>query len=39
VREVTVKELKLARQIRLVHPARRALSHAATAFLDLVKRG
>ena len=39
LREVTVKELKLARQIRLVHPARRALSHAATAFLDLVRRG
>jgi DNA-binding transcriptional LysR family regulator len=39
LREVAVKELKLARQIRLVHPARRALSHAATAFLDLVKRG
>ena len=39
LREVTVKELRLARQIRLVHPARRALSHAATAFLDLVKRG
>jgi DNA-binding transcriptional LysR family regulator len=36
--EVVVKELKLARQIRLVYPARRALSHAATAFLDLVKR-
>jgi DNA-binding transcriptional LysR family regulator len=39
LREVAVRELKLARQIRLVHPARRALSHAATAFLDLVKRG
>lgn len=37
--EVAVKELKLARQIRLVYPARRALSHAASAFLDLVKRG
>lgn len=36
--EVAVKELKLARQIRLVYPARRALSHAAHAFLDLVKR-
>jgi DNA-binding transcriptional LysR family regulator len=36
--EVRVKELKLARLIRLVHPARRGLSHAAKAFLDLVKR-
>lgn len=36
--EVEVKELTLARQIRLVYPARRALSHAARAFLDLVKR-
>jgi DNA-binding transcriptional LysR family regulator len=35
--EVQVKELKLARKIRLIHPARRALSHAARAFLDLVK--
>jgi DNA-binding transcriptional LysR family regulator len=39
LREVTVKELKLARQIRLVYPARRGLSHAARAFLDLVRRG
>jgi DNA-binding transcriptional LysR family regulator len=38
LREVAVRELKLARQIRLVYPARRGLSHAATAFLDLVKR-
>jgi DNA-binding transcriptional LysR family regulator len=37
--EVSVKELKLARQIRLVYPARRGLSHAARAFLDLVRRG
>lgn len=36
--EVAVKELNLARQIRLVYPARRGLSHAARAFLDLVKR-
>ena len=35
--EVRVKELKLARQIRLIYPARRALSHAARAFLDLIK--
>jgi DNA-binding transcriptional LysR family regulator len=39
LREVAVKELKLARQIRLVYPARRGLSHAARAFLDLVRRG
>jgi DNA-binding transcriptional LysR family regulator len=39
LREVAVKELKLARQIRLVYPARRELSHAARAFLDLVRRG
>jgi DNA-binding transcriptional LysR family regulator len=36
--EVQVKELKVARQIRLVYPARRALSHAAQAFLELIKR-
>ncbi len=35
--EVPVKEMKMARQIRLVYPARRALSHAARAFLDLIK--
>lgn len=33
--EVQVRELRLARQIRLVYPARRALSRAARAFLDL----
>jgi DNA-binding transcriptional LysR family regulator len=37
--EVEVRELKVERKIRLVHPARRALSHAARAFLDLVKAG
>ena len=31
------RRLKLARQIRLIYPARRALSHAARAFLDLIK--
>ena len=36
VREVKVKELELERNIRLVHPAKRALSHAAEAFLELV---
>ena len=37
LREVKVDELNVDRKIRLVHPARRALSHAARAFLDLVK--
>lgn len=36
VREVKVKELEVERKIRLVYPARRALSHAAEAFLELV---
>jgi DNA-binding transcriptional LysR family regulator len=36
--EVKVRELKLVRQVRLVYPARRKLSHAVSAFLDLVKR-
>ncbi len=35
--EVRVKEMHLNRNIFLVYPARRALSHAAQAFLDLVK--
>jgi DNA-binding transcriptional LysR family regulator len=35
--EVPVEELHMERHIRLVHPARRALSHAARAFLDVVK--
>ena len=29
--------MKLERKIRLVYPAKRALSHAAKAFLELVK--
>ena len=37
LREVKVKELQVDRKIRLVHPAKRALSHAARAFLELVK--
>jgi DNA-binding transcriptional LysR family regulator len=37
LREVKVGELDVERQIRLVHPARRALSHAAKAFLEVVK--
>jgi DNA-binding transcriptional LysR family regulator len=35
--EVKVEELTVERKIRLVHPARRALSHAARAFLEVVK--
>ncbi len=34
--EVRVKEMHLERKIRLVYPTRRALSHAAQAFLTLV---
>jgi DNA-binding transcriptional LysR family regulator len=36
VREVKVKEMEVERKIRLVYPAKRALSHAAAAFLELV---
>ena len=36
LREVKVPELELERQIRLLYPARRALSHAAQAFLEVV---
>jgi DNA-binding transcriptional LysR family regulator len=35
--EVEVEELTVERKIRLVYPARRALSHAAKAFLEVVK--
>lgn len=35
--EVRVKELHVERKIRLVYPSRRALSHAARAFLEVVK--
>lgn len=34
--EVEVPELKVERKIRLVYPARRGLSHAAKAFLEVV---
>jgi DNA-binding transcriptional LysR family regulator len=37
VREVRVEELRIERPIRLVYPARRALSHAARAFLEVVE--
>jgi DNA-binding transcriptional LysR family regulator len=36
LREVRVKELHVERKIRLVYPTRRALSHAARAFLEVV---
>jgi DNA-binding transcriptional LysR family regulator len=35
LREVPVDELNVERQIRLVYPARRTLSHAARAFLEV----
>ena len=35
--EVNVRELKVDRKIRLAYPAKRALSHAARAFLELVQ--
>jgi len=39
LKEVKVEELASAeRKIRLVYPAKRALSHAAKAFLELVKK-
>jgi len=34
--EIRVKELHVEREIRLVYPARRALSHAARAFLEVL---
>ncbi len=37
LKEIKVLELNVERNIRLVYPARRALSHAARAFLELVK--
>jgi DNA-binding transcriptional LysR family regulator len=36
LREVRVKEMHVDRKIRLVYPARRGLSHAAQAFLEVV---
>jgi DNA-binding transcriptional LysR family regulator len=39
LREVKVKELQVERKIRLVYPARRALSHATEAFLEMVGGG
>ncbi len=37
LKEVRVEELHVERKIRLVYPARRALSHAARAFLEVVQ--
>jgi DNA-binding transcriptional LysR family regulator len=34
--EVRIKEMHVERKIRLVYPTRRALSHAAKAFLEVV---
>jgi len=39
LREIRVPELSVDRKIRLVCPAKRSLSHAAKAFLELVKGG
>lgn len=35
--EVNVREINMERKIRLLYPARRALSHAARAFLEVVQ--
>jgi len=37
LREIKVKELSVDRKIHLVCPAKRSLSHAAKAFLELVR--
>jgi DNA-binding transcriptional LysR family regulator len=37
--EVKVKEMNVERKIRLVYPTRRALSHAARAFLEVIQAG
>ncbi|HBY62898.1 MAG TPA: LysR family transcriptional regulator [Solibacterales bacterium] len=39
LKEVKVPELVMERKIRLVYPTRRALSHAAKAFLEVAKVG
>ncbi len=36
LKEVRVEELSMERKIRLIYPARRVLSHAAQAFLEIV---
>jgi DNA-binding transcriptional LysR family regulator len=37
LKEIQVPELSVERKVHLVYPARRALSHAAKAFLEVVK--
>src|SRR5438477_2647157 len=37
LREIQVTEIQVERKIRLIYPAKRALSHAAKAFLELVR--
>jgi DNA-binding transcriptional LysR family regulator len=37
--EVKVKEMHVERKIRLVYPTKRALSHAARAFLEVIGNG
>ena len=37
LREIKVSELRVDRQMRLVYPSKRTLSHAAKAFLELVR--
>jgi DNA-binding transcriptional LysR family regulator len=39
LREIKVKELDVERKVYLVYPSDRTLSHAARAFLELVRRG
>jgi DNA-binding transcriptional LysR family regulator len=39
LQEVKVKEIHVERKIRLVYPTRRALSHAAKAFLEVIQAG
>ena len=39
LREIKVTEMNVDRKIRLVYPSRRSLSHAAKAFLELVRGG
>jgi len=36
LKEIKVKQLVVERKIRLAYPARRALSHASDAFLEMV---
>ncbi len=38
LREVSIEEMQMERKIRLVHAARRQLSYAAQAFLEVVNR-